>query len=94
MGLWRAPAAGGPELLFVVLQTFLVTVMVVYLLGLLPMRFFAGGTRSNGTSGRWGALLLVSGFAFWHVLVNPTSGYFGDFEPDTTRDDRRTADLL
>ena len=26
----------------------------------------------------WGALLLVSGFAFWHVLVNPTSGYLAD----------------
>ena len=78
----RTQSAGGPELIFVVLQTFLVTVMVAglqgALLGLLPMRFFAGGKMIKWNKWVWGALLVVSGFAFWHVLVNPTSGYLAD----------------
>jgi alpha-tubulin suppressor-like RCC1 family protein len=74
--------AGSPDLVLIVLQTALVTVMVAGLQGalfsLLPLRFFPGGKVIKWNPWAWGGLLVISGVGFWHVLVNPTSGYLAD----------------
>jgi len=76
------PTGGDENLLMVVVETALVTIMVAgvqgSLFGLLPIRFFAGAKMIKWNRWVWGALLIVSGLAFWHVLVNPTSGYLAD----------------
>jgi len=77
-----APAAGIAELAVIVLQTALVTTMVAglqgALFGLLPIRFFAGAKVLRWNPWVWGGLFGTALFGFWHVLVNPTSGYLAD----------------
>lgn len=46
--------------------------------GLLPMRFLPGETLFAWNRVAWGALLATGAFAFFHILINPASGYLSD----------------
>lgn len=46
--------------------------------GLLPMRFLPGEPLYRWNRVLWAALLLVGAFAFFHILINPASGYLSD----------------
>lgn len=46
--------------------------------GLLPMRFLPGEPLYAWNRLLWGALLAIGAFAFFHVLINPSSGYLSD----------------
>ena len=65
-----------------VLRTALAALMVAGLegvvFGLLPMRFLPGEALYSWNRVLWGSLLLVGGFAFFHILINPASGYLSD----------------
>ena len=66
----------------VVARTTLAALMVAGLegvvFGLLPMRFLPGETLYAWNRMGWGALLAVGAFAFFHILINPASGYLSD----------------
>jgi hypothetical protein len=66
----------------VVARTTLAALMVAGLegvvFGLLPMRFLPGETLFAWNRVAWGALLGIGAFAFFHILVNPASGYLSD----------------
>jgi hypothetical protein len=42
------------------------------------MRFLPGESLYRWNRRLWAALLLVGAFAFFHVLINPASGYLSD----------------
>ena len=46
--------------------------------GLLPMRFLPGEPLYRWNRVLWATLLLVGAFAFFHILINPASGYLSD----------------
>jgi hypothetical protein len=46
--------------------------------GLLPMRFLLGEPLYAWNRLLWGALLGLGAFAFFHILINPASGYLSD----------------
>jgi hypothetical protein len=46
--------------------------------GLLPFRFLPGEPLFAARRAVWAALLGVGAFAFFHVLINPASGYLAD----------------
>jgi hypothetical protein len=46
--------------------------------GLLPFRFLPGEALFAGNRALWAALLGAGMFAFFHVLINPASGYLAD----------------
>ena len=66
----------------VVLETLLAAIMVAGLegvvFGLLPLRFLPGEPLYAWNRIAWGVLLGIGAFAFFHVLINPTSGYLSD----------------
>ena len=66
----------------VVARTALAALMVAGLegvvFGLLPMRFLPGESVYSWNRPLWGALLLAGAFAFFHILINPASGYLAD----------------
>ena len=66
----------------VVARTTLAALMVAGLegvvFGLLPMRFLPGETLYAWNRVAWGALLAIGAFAFFHILINPVSGYLSD----------------
>jgi len=66
----------------VVSRTSLAALMVAGLegvvFGLLPMRFLPGEPLYAWNRVVWGALLGLGAFAFFHVLINPASGYLSD----------------
>lgn len=64
------------------IQTALAAVLVAGLegvvFGLLPLRFLPGEPLFRTSRIAWAALLGVGAFAFFHILLNPTSGYLAD----------------
>ncbi len=66
----------------VVARTTLAALMVAGLegvvFGLLPMRFLPGEPLYAWSRMAWGTLLAIGGFAFFHILINPASGYLSD----------------
>jgi hypothetical protein len=84
IGCWLALGAlpAGESFGLVVLRTALAALMVAGLegvvFGLLPMRFLPGEPLYAWNRVVWGGLLGVGAFAFFHVLINPTSGYLAD----------------
>jgi hypothetical protein len=66
----------------VVLRTALAALMVAGLegvvFGLLPMRFLPGEPLYAWNRVAWAALLGIGAFAFFHILINPASGYLSD----------------
>jgi hypothetical protein len=66
----------------IVARTSLAALMVAGLegvvFGLLPMRFLPGEPLYAWNRLLWGALLAIGAFAFFHILINPTSGYLSD----------------
>lgn len=65
-----------------VLRTTLAALMVAGLegvvFGLLPMRFLPGEPLYAWNRVLWAGLLGVGAFAFFHILINPASGYLSD----------------
>lgn len=80
LGLGAIPEGEGFGL--VVLRTSLAALMVAGLegvvFGLLPMRFLPGEPLYAWNRILWGGLLAVGAFAFFHILINPASGYLSD----------------
>ena len=66
----------------VVMRTTLPALMVAGLegvvFGLLPMRFLPGEPLYAWNRILWGVLLGAGAFAFFHILINPASGYLSD----------------
>ncbi len=66
----------------VVTRTVLAALMVAGLegvvFGLLPMRFLPGAPLYAWNRMLWAALLGLGAFAFFHILINPASGYLSD----------------
>jgi hypothetical protein len=60
------------------LTAFLVAGLEGVVFGLLPMRFLPGEPLYSWNRLLWGALLLIGSFAFFHILINPVSGYLAD----------------
>ena len=81
---WLALGAlpGGDAFGLAVARTALAALMVAGLegvvFGLLPMRFLPGETLFAWSRVAWGALLAIGAFAFFHILINPASGYLSD----------------
>ena len=72
----------GDGFVLTVARTALAALMVAGLegvvFGLLPMRFLPGAPLYAWNRVLWGALLAVGAFAFFHILINPASGYLSD----------------
>ena len=66
----------------VAVRTSLAALMVAGLegvvFGLLPMRFLPGETLYGWNRALWAALLVTGAFGFFHILINPASGYLSD----------------
>ncbi|MBA2633218.1 MAG: hypothetical protein H0U86_09515 [Chloroflexi bacterium] len=80
LGLGALPDGDGFGL--VVVRTSLAALMVAGLegvaFGLLPMRFLPGEPLYAWNRILWGVLLAIGAFAFFHILINPASGYLSD----------------
>jgi hypothetical protein len=80
VGLGALPDGDGFAL--VVVRTSLAALMVAGLegvvFGLLPMRFLPGEPLYRWNRVLWAGLLLIGAFAFFHILINPASGYLSD----------------
>lgn len=67
-----------------VLEAALATVVVAGLEGavfaMLPVRFLPGERVRAWNPKAWMAILGIAAFAFFHILINPTSGYLADSE--------------
>jgi hypothetical protein len=79
----RAPDfAGGQAFLGAVLETAFVTVVVAgleaTLFGMLPLRFLPGERVRAWNQRVWIALIGLGGFGFFHILLNPSTGYLAD----------------
>lgn len=57
------------------LSTLLVAGLEAVVFGLLPFRFLPGEPLHATNRLFWAALLLVGAFCFFHILINPASGY-------------------
>jgi hypothetical protein len=73
----------GPDALAAIaVRTTLVTIVVAGLQGamlsLLPMRRMPGGKIRMWNPRVWGVLAFVALVGFWHILVNPSTGYLAD----------------
>ncbi len=83
-GAWLALSAlpDGEAFGLVVARTALAALMVAGLegvvFGLLPMRFLPGEPLYVWNRLLWGGLLIIGAFAFFHILINPASGYLSD----------------
>jgi hypothetical protein len=62
-------------LLATTLTTLLVAGLEAVVFGLLPFRFLPGEPLHATNRLLWAALLLVGAFCFFHILINPVSGY-------------------
>ncbi|MEP7361234.1 MAG: FGLLP motif-containing membrane protein [Chloroflexota bacterium] len=62
-------------LLATTLSTLLVAGLEAVVFGLLPFRFLPGEPLHATNRVFWAALLLVGAFCFFHILINPASGY-------------------
>jgi hypothetical protein len=60
------------------LATIVVSGLESLLFGLLPLAITPGGVLFRERRRLWAAFMAVSAFAFFHVLVNPKSGYLVD----------------
>lgn len=82
LGLGALTASSEPDFGLTVLRTVLAALMVAGLegavFGLLPMRFLPGLAVYEWHRGLWALLLGLGAFAFFHILVNPASGYLSD----------------
>ena len=80
LGLGALPDGDGFGL--VVLRTSMAALMVAGLegvvFGLLPMRFLPGEPLYAWNRILWGTMLAIGAFAFFHILINPASGYLSD----------------
>ena len=80
LGLGALPEGDGFGL--TVARTSLAALMVAGLegvvFGLLPMRFLPGEPLYAWNRILWGVLLAIGAFAFFHILINPASGYLSD----------------
>ena len=80
LGLGALPQ--GEAFGLVVARTALAALMVAGLegvvFGLLPMRFLPGEPLYAWNRMLWGVLLAIGAFAFFHILINPASGYLSD----------------
>jgi hypothetical protein len=80
IGLAAVPETDGFAV--IVVRTTLAALMVAGLegvvFGLLPMRFLPGEDLYRWNRLLWSGLLLVGAFAFFHILINPASGYLSD----------------
>lgn len=79
---WLLLALIGPEPSGIVatiaattLSTLLVAGLEAVVFGLLPFRFLPGEPLHATNRLFWAALLLVGAFCFFHILINPASGY-------------------
>ena len=79
---WLALAVIGPNPSGIVatiaataLSTLLVAGLEAVVFGLLPFRFLPGEPLHATNRLLWAALLLVGAFCFFHILINPSSGY-------------------
>jgi len=68
----------GLVVLEMTLAAFMVAGLEGVVFGLLPMRFLPGEPLYAWNRLLWGALLGLGAFAFFHVLINPASGYLAD----------------
>lgn len=77
----RASAEGFPG---IVAETALATVVVAgleaALFGMMPLRFLPGERVRAWNPRFWMALVGVAAFAFFHILLNPSSGYLANSE--------------
>jgi hypothetical protein len=77
-------ASSGVGIGGIILETALVTVVVAglegALFGMMPLRFLPGERVRAWNSRFWMGLIGVAAFAFFHVLLNPSSGYLADTE--------------
>ncbi len=66
----------------IALDTALAAVLVAGLegvvFGLLPLRFLPGERLYGWSRPAWAVLLGIGAFAFFHILINPASGYLAD----------------
>ncbi|HEX2142081.1 MAG TPA: FGLLP motif-containing membrane protein [Candidatus Limnocylindria bacterium] len=80
LALGLLPDDGGFGL--TVLRTALAALMVAGLegmvFGLMPLRFLPGASVMAWSRVAWGFLLGIGLFAFFHILINPASGYLSD----------------
>jgi hypothetical protein len=79
---WLALTLIGPDpdgFVAVIMATALTTLLVAGLeavvFGLLPFRFLPGEPLHATNRLLWAALLLIGAFCFFHILINPASGY-------------------
>ncbi len=85
---WLAlPAVRGSEgvgMGGLILETALVTVVVAglegALFGMMPLRFLPGERVRAWNARFWMGIIGVAAFAFFHILLNPSSGYLADSE--------------
>jgi hypothetical protein len=77
-------ASSGVGIGGIILETALVTVVVAglegALFGMMPLRFLPGERVRAWNSRFWMGLIGVAAFAFFHILLNPSSGYLADTE--------------
>jgi hypothetical protein len=83
-GLAAVRGGAGVGFATIVAETALATVVVAGLEGalfaMMPLRFLPGERVRAWNSRFWMALLGVAAFAFFHILLNPSSGYLADTE--------------
>ncbi|MEO8510929.1 MAG: FGLLP motif-containing membrane protein [Chloroflexota bacterium] len=82
VALGALPVTDNAGFWLTVLRTALAALMVAGLegvvFGLLPLRFLPGEPLYVWNRIAWGLLLAVGAFAFFHILINPASGYLSD----------------
>jgi hypothetical protein len=82
LALGMLPRAADADLALTIAQTTLSALLVAGLeavtIGLLPLRFLPGESLYQWNRVLWGSLLGIGAFAFFHILINPTSGYLAD----------------
>jgi hypothetical protein len=82
LALGALPAPDDPGLGLAALRTALAALMVAGLegvvFGLVPLRFLPGAPVLAWNRLVWAVLLAIGAFAFFHILINPASGYLSD----------------